>query len=845
MPMMKKQAKNMIAIALTVGLFVSNIPISHSQSPESILTGIPDSANAQSYQGTKTKIWSPEILLGDNEYYIMIQDVPANEKYSIISNNEQIVQILKQDEFADTSNGFQIIKIRANNPGETDIFAVNEKSIFSKKITVVEPTLKATKLKLILPLDMLNVKRIPAYVVLTDDSGNPIPAHDDIKVDIRSFGNVEVDQNNIVIKKGQHYSNFVSRINGDGGITVATSGLESDTKKITLEAKEDVPVLNVRVAPNPIPPSSSAMVYLWFEQGNRPFVPKEDVKITLTTEDPKFLTFLKDGRFNASPTTKSLSSSTTITLKAGQSYTKTKVFSTDFISEFNPDFGPDLRHEELSANEVNQYTITAVADGFDGKQTHIKIQPAKTVKSLAQSNREIPSTPTNTKVWAYPNNILDEFDIIVAVYTQIKDTKNTVTTNRESNTQSFENVGSVDDIGTTENIDNICSSCAPLVITESNVGVYVSAGDLAIAPNNVVISANSFISKENYVIIPAKSMGFLGTSKISAVVDGTTGDEFNIEVKQPFTKDLQLGITPIPIISNQEQDLFMIYSLRSNAVSNDTIKELAVSTNPKIDITGISSIDSVKIVKGKVNPLSQDTRFMSVTALATGIESTSSKLTIFDPQKQIKLVHPQKIKLGQPFPLFVYVVDERGNPISTFVPVEPPSNVIEKLDDGLFKTTTGGKINFAVSVDGFTSVTTIDSIPEPINLNVLPSRTQINSGETLDLLYAVYPSSSKVSLNTDLRFDEIDNGFRVYGAEPGEHTLLITAQNDGEGTTSQELKIKINENNLQTEPTQLDYFKTNYLFVAILIVASATGVLIFVKKKLKLKPKNYEEDLTF
>lgn len=843
--MMKNQIKIMTALALTVGLFASNIPISHSQSPESILTGVPDSANVPSYQTSQAKIWSPEVLLGGNEYHIMIQDIPANEKYSIISDNEQIIQILKQDEFTDSSKGFQIIKIRANNPGEANVFAVSEKNMFSKKITVVEPALKATKLQLVLPSDLLNVKRIPAYVILTDDSGNPIPSQDDIKVDIRSFGNVEVDQNNIVIKKGQHYSNFVSRINGDGGITVATSGLESDTKKITLSAKDDVPVLNVRVAPNPIPPSSSAMVYLWFEQGNKPFVPKEDVKITLTTEDSKFLTFLKDGRFNANPTTKSLSSSTTIYLKAGQSYAKTKVFSTDFISEFNPDFGPDLRHEELSANEANQYTITAVADGFDGKQTHIKIQPAKTVKSLEQSNRKILSTPTNTKIWGYPNNILDEFDIIVAVYTQIEDSENTVTTNEDLNVQSFENAESSDDVGTTENIDDICSSCAPLVITESNVSVHVSAGDLAIAPNNVVMNANSFISKENYVIIPAKSIGLLGTSKISAVADGTTGDEFNIEVKQPFTKDLQLGITPIPIISNQEQDLFMIYSLRSNAISNDTIKELAVNTNPKIDITSISSVDAIKIVRGKVNPFPQDTQFLSVTALATGIESTNSKLAIFDPQKQIKLVHPQKIKLEQPFPLFVYVADERGNPISTFVPMESPSNAIEKLDEGLFKTTTSGKINFAVSVDGFTSVTTIDSIPEPINLNILPSKTQINSGETLDLLYAVFPPSSKVSLNTDLRFDEIDNGFRVYADEPGEHTLSITAQNDVQGTTSKELKIKINENDLQTEPTPFDYFKTNYLFVAILTVASASGVFIFTKKKLKPKPKNYEEDLTF
>ncbi len=420
-----------------------------------------------------------------------------------------------------------------------------------------------------------------------------------------------------------------------------------------------------------------------------------------------------------------------------------------------------------------------------------------------------------------------------------------MTSDGESNVESFGNVESVDDVGTDENIDDICSSCAPLVITDSSIGVHISAGDLAVAPSRVEMSANSFISKENYVIIPAKSTGLLGTSKISVVADGTTGDEFDIEVKQPFTGDLQLGMTSIPIISNQEQDLFMIYSLRNNAISNDTIKELAVSTNPKIDITDILDVDFIKIVRGKASLFSQDAQFVSATALATGIESTSSKLAIFDPQKQIKLIHPQKIKPGQPFPLFVYVMDEHENPISVFKLTDSPSDAIEKLDTGLFKTVSSGKINFAVSVDGFTSIATIDSVPEPINLNVLPSRTQINSGETLDLHYVVSPPNSKISLDTDLRFVEIDGGFRVYGAEPGEHTLLLSAQNDGQGTTSQELKIRINKDDSQTELTPFDYFKTNYLFVIIIIVASVITVFIFTKKKLKSKPKSYEEDLTF
>lgn len=837
-----KKIKIFLFVAFVIGLMTS-IPTVLSQSPDSILTRVPDSTT-DSPQNTKTKIWSPEILLKNNEYYIMIQDmIPSDKKYSIISNNERIIQILSQDVFPNSTES-QIIKIKANNPGETDISALNEKNMFSKKIKVVESALKATKLSLILPSDLLNVKKIPAYVILTDDSGNPVPSQEDLKVDVRAFGNIQVDQSSVIINKSQHYSSFISRISGDGGITIATSGLESDTKKISFEIKQDIPVLSVKIAPNPIPPSSSAMVYLWFEQGNRPFVPKEDIKITLTAEDPKFLTFLKEGQFSASPTTKSLSSSTTIYLKAGQSYTKTKVFSTDFISEFNPNFGPDLRHEELKENEAKQYTITAIAEGFEGKQTHIKIQPAKTVKSLASNNRDILATPTNTKVWAYPNTILDEFDIITAVYTQTVDPENNVSTNNDSTAGSIGNIETID-AATTENIDDVCSSCAPLVITDADLGIHVSAGDLATAPDRAMMYSNSFASRENYVIIPAKSQGLLGTSKVSAVADGTTGDEFNIEIKQPFTGVLQLGLTSIPIIPNQEQDLFMIYSLRNNAVTNDTIKELTVSTNPKIDITNILDIGPIKIVRGIVNQLPQNAQVVSATALATGIESTSSKLTIFDHQKQIQLIHPQQVKPGQPFPLFAYVMDVEKRPISVFYPKDSPAIPIRVLDKGLFEAENGGKINFAVSVDGLTSIAAIDSMPKPINLSVLTSRTAINSGEAFDLRYVVYPPSSIVSLNTDLGFDEIESGFRVYGTTSGEHILTINAQNDGWGTTYQELKITINNNDLQTDFTPFDYLKTNNLFVMILIAVSVVGVFIFVKKKLKSQNKNYEEDLTF
>lgn len=829
-------------LAFVVGV-TTNIPGVHSQSPDSILTRIPDSPNTDSPQNAKTKIWSPEVLLQNNEYYIMIQDMnPGDKKYSIISNNEKIIQILSQDVFPESTES-QMIKIKANDPGEVEIFAINEKNMFNKKIKVVEPALKATKLSLILPSDLLNIKKIPAYVILTDDSDNPVPSQEDLKVDVRAFGNAQVDQNSVTIKKGQHYSSFISRIGGDGGITIATFGLESDTKKISFEIKDDTPVLNIQVAPNPIPPSSSAMVYLWFEKGGKPFVPKEDIKITLTAEDPKFLTFSKDGQFNASPTTKSLSSSTTIYLKAGQSYTKIKVFSTDFISEFNPDFGPDLRHEELKENEAKQYTITAVAEGFEGKQTHIKIQPAKTVKSLASNDRGVLATPTNTKVWAYPNTILDEFDIITAVYTQTTDPANTVATTSDSLVESIGNIESID-ADTTEDINDVCSSCAPLVITDADLGIHISAGDLAVAPSRANLYSSSFTSKENYVIVPAKSLGLLGTSKVSAVADGTTGDEFNIKIKQPFTGDLQLGLTPIPIIPNQEQDLFMIYSLRNNVITNDTIKELTVSTNPKIDITNILDVGPIKIVRGIIEPLSQNTQLVSATALATGIESTSSKLMIFDHQKQIQLIYPQQVKPDQPFPLFAYVVDTEKQPISVFYPKDSPAGTIHSLDKGLFKTETGGKISIAVSVDGLTSIATIDSVLKPINLNVLPSRTTINSGETMDLRYVVYPPSSTVSLNTDLRFDEIESGFRVYGTT-GEHTLKITAQNDGWETTYQELQIIVNSNDVQTNSTQFNYLKTDNLFVIILISILAIGVFIFAKKKLRFRNKNYEEDLTF
>ncbi len=660
--------------------------------------------------------------------------------------------------------------------------------VASSSFAFAESDSVPSKLKIILPSDSVKIKEMPVFVVLNDNYDNPILAENDISIEVRTFGNIHAQTSKIIIQKGMHYSVFQVSLTGDGGVAIASSGLDSDMKNINFEAQENIPELRVRVAPNPIPPSSFAQVYVWLEQDDKPFIPKNDVSIKLVSEDDDFLTFSKNSQFNSNPTTETLTSSTTILLKAGESFVKTKVFSTDFISEFNPSFGPDLRHKELDENEGNEFTITALADGFDGKQTDIIIQPAKMKKSIENVSDEVSSDPTITKVWAYPNTVFEDFEIIVAVYTQTKEPDRAVivgdesqtTSDREQLTGIIDQELDSDDEQNDQNLSNSCDFCAPLIITDSDIRAHVSTNELVTpTKNSVIVSSSSFTLQPNYVVIPAKSNGILGDAKISAVFDGTLGDEFDVQIQQPFDPKLKLGITSIPALDQQNQDLMMVYGLENGIISNIEIENLVISTKPALDVQIYDNSTPIKIIKGFTGHFS-------------------------------------------------------------------------------------GSINVMALADGLIPVTTtFEIISEPITLDLSPLSNEMDFGNSVELYYKVIPSYAHVSLDTILPFDEIDNGFRVYGTTAGTHTLSLTAKNGGDKTANKQILINVNfveppiESIIANQNAQdnqisanFNFFDISHIYFIIVGIGIISGIIItgiIIKKKFKSKSKNsFEEvDLTF
>ncbi|MFQ5782947.1 MAG: hypothetical protein ACE5GR_07840 [Nitrosopumilus sp.] len=643
-----------------------------------------------------------------------------------------------------------------------------------------------SKLNLILPSDTFKVNSVPAFVVLTDDDSNPVLSESDLHVDIRTFGNVHTDQSSVMISKNTHIAKFLVNIDGDGGIAIASSGFVPDTKNVYFQYEDAKPELQVRVAPNPIPPSSTAEVYVWIEQNEKPYIPDRDISIQLISEDEDFLTFSDVGRFNSNPTTDTLKSTQNIVLKSGESFAKAKVFSTDFISEFNPNFGPDLRHAELEENEANEFLITALADGFEGKQADIRIQPAKILTANEISNN-VQADPTVTKIWAYPSTAFDDFEIVMAVYTQTVEKERKVSVGTNSETEELEQNQLQTDEDENEESDetsvggdeedqelsNSCSFCAPVIISDADIRAHVSSNELITNhQNSVKISSNSFIAKENYVVIPAKTNGMLGDGQISGAFDGTAGDIFEIKIEQPFDLEPTLGITSIPSIANQFQDILMVYGLEDNVVSSVPIRNLVVSTNPALDVSIDDEFETVKVVNGFTGTLGKEIDVMA-------------------------------------------------------------------LSDGLIPTS----VNFEV-------------YSEPFDFDAQSSKTSVLYGDVFEITYKELPSYLKVELDSNLPFEQIENGFRLRGFDVGEQTIRLLAKSGDEILNSKEFSINVlplesTTNSVEVSQTRVndapinDKFLENYLLYFLIPVGIMPVGIFMLKNKTKKRKEFSEEDLTF
>lgn len=788
------------------------------------------------------EIWSPDVLLVGYEYDLMILQNKHNTEplvLDIFTNNENVIKVLESKVTIDSFKGHGIFKIKAVSPGKAEIISVADGEIVKKSILVQESSFIATQLDLVLPSDTVKIKHMPAFVVLKDASGNPISAYHDAEISLSSFGNVDVEESKVIIKKGSHYASFNVEINGDGGISASAPDIIPDTKKIKAVKNNIDPKLNLRVAPNPLGAHSSGEVYVWMEQNGKPFIPSEDVKITLVSENEDFLTFSKSLAFNRNPTTKALDSSTTFFIKAGSSYAKTKVWTTDFISEFNPQFGIQPSHLELEPDQGVDVGITALGDGMKGVETDVRIRLIQTIDSDTfdkMTNMKVMPDPTITKIWAYPDPAFDNFEVIVAAYMDDedidesiddKDTQNSDTiiqslgisilnnldtlnnlineghglvdgalldndikdelhdlldekdfaeitvrikksdvadnnfivdmtdvvndlndvnkklnnllsadaikaintsleddTEDESSDDDVINEVNVDDnlkiVGDGNNQeddlfgrnvmeddrddeiqDNICKDCVPLIIAETDLKAHISTNNLVKASSSEDILISSlFTSKSNYAVFTAQTTGLLGDALISGVVDGTTGDNLEIKIEQPYLTEPQLGIKSLPVISNEEQVLFLIYIHENGAIKNEEIINLTVNLDANTEITQIEDHGSIKVVSGIVHSTISDD-VINVSALANNFENTLGEISVFDHvASDMVVVHPSKVRSNELFPVVMYTVDQQNQPVEMISATISSDNIVQHQDNGLVKLSENTDTNFIVYKQG-------------------------------------------------------------------------------------------------------------------------------------------------
>lgn len=811
----------------------------------------------------EVKFWAPEVMLEGYEYDVMITLVgfsTAETRFDLISNNENIVSVVDRKITIDPFKSHGIAKVRAKSVGKVELFAISGEELLKTSVQVVEPALRPAKLDLILPSDRVSVKQIPAYVFLFDAFDNPVRATQDIEVNISPFGNVKTQINRVVIKQGMHYSKFILNIEGDGGISVAANNLESDTETLNFGRTVDDIELKVKIAPDILATGSSGELYVWLEKDGKLFIPDKDVKVVLSSEDSRHLAFSKAIQHTA-PFDRDLVATTEIFIRAGTSFSHTMVWTTDFLLTQNQNF----TSPGSNANASKTITVTAVSEGVSPAATDVEIR------------KPVEGKPDRVKVFALPDPAYDKLDIIVALYSSGEDDEETrcqpgFTFNPrtgECEEGEFEptcpeGTGFNPQTGLCETEEEESETAfRPVVISESIIA-HISTDNLLRADfENIRIGADDLDKRDHYTVIPARTLGKLGPTKITSTVGGAGSGSIEIQIEQLYSPIPTIVVKPLPALTNTEQDMFMVYAIKDGVMADSEIKNLIINTKPVVPFGNTFDVNALKVVTGKTPDLVPG-KEIEVTAIAPGYMGTGTKVSVSNPElRHIVAYHPSTVHVSEPFPVVFYAADEKKNPIELVEPSVSPTDNLVRMEEGLYMLSSGSEPNFVFYAEGVNPGTSkISAFSYDIEINASVNKNQFSIGDDIILTYNVIPADAKVTLDTDLPFEKGNNRFILEATIPGSHTLTVTAEKDGFESTSKEVKIDINlspvtigageesssefdlwnisPNNLTSNPT--------ILMGLVGIIIAIVGVAFYMIKKRKNKQTADilpEEDLTF
>jgi len=819
----------------------------------------------------KVEFWAPPVMLEGYEYDVIVVLVGYNAeetRFDILSNNENIVGVIDREITIEPFKSHGVAKVKANSAGKVDLFAVSGDELLTTSAEVVEPALMPAKLDIVLPSNRVAVNQIPAYVFLVDAFNNPLQATEDIEVNVSSFGNVYAQVSKTVIKKDTHYSKFIIDVKGDGGVTAATNNLQPDTEMLEFASVSDDVELKVEVAPDPLATSSSGEVYVWLEKDGKPFVPERNVKVTLVSEDSRFLAFSKAVQFSA-PLDRDLVSTAEIFIKGGESYTHTMVWTTDFLIKNQQQNQQANQTTTNNEDEEEEIIITAIADGFDSAETTVEIR------------KPVKNDPNFTRIFAFPDPAIDKLDIIVALYfieetdeededEQESDRQTTIDEEEEEQLCAEEALTGEDeeqldqdrerDEDEEEDEETECS-LEPVAISESIVAHVSTDSLLRAAYDRVRLDKDDLDIRDHYTVIPARTLGMPGTSKIFGAADGTRGEKIEIRIEKPHSSIPTIAVKPLPVLANAEQDMFLIYSVKDGAITDLKIKNPVVSTKPAIEIVNIHDISSINVVNGRSSDLVSG-RIVDVTALAQGFVGTATTVTPFNPElRNIVAYHPPTVHAGEPFPVVFYATDQNKHPIEIVEPSISPKTDMVKMLGSSFMLSSSSEHSFVFYTKSMNpGISKIESFSYDIALDASVGDEQFDFGDDITLTYQVIPADARVTLDTDLPFERNENGFTIESTIPGSHTLLLTAEKEGFKSTSKEIQIEItdtfaagfgagtSESSKKFDSDMLlkPNSTTLLAYVGILIAIAGGAFYIFAKKKLKRSPNvASEEELTY
>lgn len=570
-----------------------------------------------------SSMWIPSKVLPKQEYYglIIVNDNPEDVVFNVITDNEEVVDIITENVEIQKGKHHGIIKFETKGTGSAKIYAIYKDTLLEQNIQVIESANTPTKLDLIFPSNLIDVlvdnNRHTGYTFLLNDFGNPVVANEPITVTLTSNGDVALQKNSVTINPGSHYAKFSFETRGEGSITASASNLEPDESDITISDPNKIE-LRIEPAPNPIPTSSSAEIYYWLERDGKPYIPSHDMQITLSIDKSANLSF--DGAIRgAIVLSDSTSDRKTTDPDAKKIITRSSVQLTrdstkEFVLQKGTYYGKATVYASFDASDVS---ISGLAESINPGKNEETIKVTKTIAvNTKKSNYD---KATKTKIFAFPNPAFDKVELVVS---------------------------SESDIGP--------------VLEQKDEGFTVFTDNKL----EVVSSAGKIIADENYGILVA-NVKDLGSAEIFGQRNEIKEDKKTIEIKAKFVKDPDIEIIPLPVIFGVNQDLFLISSSHDkivtspNATNNGNL--ISITSKPSFDFDVIQNSKSVITIKGTIKDLLEDDPVVHV---ASNAFTATETLAVYNPlRNKIESIHPSTVYAGEPFPIINYITDLDGNPL--------------------------------------------------------------------------------------------------------------------------------------------------------------------------------------